>query len=138
MLHQISIEPIQIANWLPKIQTPKAGAIASFIGVVRGQSIGQKVRFLEYEAYHSMALMSFFNIEKAAQRQFLIEKMVIVHRIGRVQVGEPCVLILTAAERRKAALQACSFGIEQVKAKSPIWKKEYFENGTAGWTANQI
>lgn len=135
-MHQISPDRIEIADWFNKMHVPGAGAVASFLGVVRGQSQGLGVQFLEYEAYQGMALQSFCNIEAQAKQQFLIEKMAIVHRVGVVQVGEPCVLVITAAERRKAALEACSFGIEQIKAISPIWKKEHFINGNASWVAN--
>ncbi len=111
------------------IQRPEDGAIAVFQGVVRNHSRGRPTRFLDYEAYEPMALKELENMIADALRKFAIRDVRIVHRLGRLGVGEVSVLIVVAAEHRAAAFGACRWLIDTLKRTVPIWKKEYFADG---------
>jgi molybdopterin synthase catalytic subunit len=116
------------------------GALVTFVGVVREHSEeGDVVCGLSYEAYEPMALQEFERIaHEARERQGAIG-VAIVHRIGDVAVGEVAVVVCVGAEHRAQAFEACSFAIEELKARAPIWKKERYRDGVPGrWRANEM
>ena len=107
-----------------------AGAIVLFSGVVRDQTGGRRVKFLEYEAHGPMALGKMREIAAAARARFPgIRKIAIAHRIGRLEIGESSVLIAVSTAHRGEAFEACRYAIDTLKETVPIWKKEYFEDG---------
>jgi MoaE-MoaD fusion protein len=105
------------------------GAVVVFEGIVRNNTRGRRTLYLEYEAYQAMALKEMEALAGQALQQFKIRDVRIVHRIGRMEIGETSVLIVVASAHRGAAFDACRFAIDTLKKKVPIWKKEYFHDG---------
>ena len=122
-------EKIDIPAVIESINVPAAGGIDVFIGVTRNHSRGKKVLALEYEAYEPMALKTMSGIVDEVKGRWDIDKISIVHRIGRVEIGEASVVIAVSASHRKEAFVACRYAIDTLKKIVPIWKKEYFEDG---------
>lgn len=105
------------------------GAAVVFEGVVRNQTRGRKTLYLDYEAYEEMALRELESLAAQALRQFQIRDLAIVHRLGRLEIGETSVLIAVVSAHRAAAFDACRWLIDTLKRTVPIWKKEHFEDG---------
>jgi MoaE-MoaD fusion protein len=105
------------------------GAILVFEGVVRGNTRGRRTLYLDYEAYEPMALKELKRLQAQAKEKFAITEAAIVHRLGRLQVGETSVLIVVSSAHRAAGFDACRWIIDTLKKTVPIWKKEYFEDG---------
>jgi molybdopterin synthase catalytic subunit len=105
------------------------GAAVVFEGVVRNQTRGRGTLYLEYEAYEEMALRQMKSLVRQAAEQFQIRDVSLIHRLGRLQIGETSVLIVVASAHRAAAFDACRWLIDTLKRTVPIWKKEYFEDG---------
>src|SRR3954471_8911472 len=120
------IDPHQI---VPPMERPEDGAIAMFDGIVRNNSRGRKTLYLEYEAYEEMALKQMEDLISEALKRFPVRDARIVHRLGRIDIGESSVFIAVASAHRAAAFDACRWLIDTLKKTVPIWKKEYFEDG---------
>ena len=105
------------------------GAVVIFEGIVRNHSRGRRSLYLDYEAYESMAINEMQRLAHAALEQFKIRDLRLVHRLGRLQIGETSVLVVVASAHRPAAFEACRWLIDTLKKTVPIWKKEYFEDG---------
>jgi molybdopterin synthase catalytic subunit len=105
------------------------GALILFEGVVRNQTRGRRTLYLDYEAYDGMALQEMESLAEQALQKFPIRDVAIVHRVGRLEIGETSVLIAVASAHRAAAFDACRWLIDTLKRTVPIWKKEYFEDG---------
>jgi len=133
---QIVRERIDVSCFANKIKCPEDGAIVAFEGVVRNNSRGRRTLFLDYEAYDEMAITQMNGLIEKALSQFAIREAVIVHRIGRLQIGETSVAVIVASAHRAAAFDACRWLIESLKQTVPIWKKEYFEDG-AVWAPGE-
>ncbi len=106
-----------------------AGAVATFVGVVRDWNQGRRVLHLEYEAHEPLAVRAFERIAAEAGERWPTVQLAIHHRIGTLQVGEASVMIAAASPHRAEAFAACRYAIERVKQIAPIWKHEYFEGG---------
>jgi molybdopterin synthase catalytic subunit len=113
------------------------GAIVTFDGFVRDQSHNRRTKYLEYEAYESMALAKMREIAVQLHTQFDIHRVAIVHRLGRLEIGETSVFIAVSAPHRGAAFDACRWAIDTLKRSVPIWKKEFFEDG-AVWAEGEL
>jgi MoaE-MoaD fusion protein len=122
-------DPIDTQQSLDAIKRPEDGAAIVFEGVVRNQTRGRKTLYLDYEAYEEMALRQMESLAAQALKQFAVRDAAIVHRLGRLQIGETSVLIIVASAHRAAAFDACRWLIDRLKRTVPIWKKEYFEDG---------
>lgn len=108
----------------------RAGAIVLFSGVVRDQTGGRRVKFLEYEAHAPMAEAKMREIAAAVRARWPdVERIAIIHRIGRLEIGESSVMIAVSSPHRRQAFEACHFAIDTLKETVPVWKKEYFEDG---------
>jgi molybdopterin converting factor subunit 1 len=105
------------------------GASLVFEGIVRNQTRGRKTLYLDYEAYEEMALEQMESLASQALQQFQVRDVAIVHRLGRLEIGETSVLIAVASAHRAAAFDACRWLIDTLKRTVPIWKKEHFEDG---------
>jgi len=114
---------------LASLKDSSDGAAVLFEGVVRNNTRGRKTLFLEYEAYEGMALRQMDELARQALAQFPIRDVGIVHRLGRLEIGETSVAIAVASAHRAAAFEACRWLIDTLKRTVPIWKKEYFEDG---------
>jgi molybdopterin synthase catalytic subunit len=128
-MYHLTGDPIDVADVLASVGDPTAGATATFVGVTRDHNQGRVVRFLEYEAYADMAEREMARIGSEAARRWSICKIAIVHRTGRVPIGQASVVIAVSAAHRAEAFAACRFAIDRLKASVPIWKKEHFEGG---------
>jgi molybdopterin synthase catalytic subunit len=122
-------QAIDTQGILSSLKRGEDGAALVFEGVVRNQTRGRKTLYLIYEAYEEMALQEMETLAVQALQQFLIRDVAIVHRLGRLEIGETSVLIAVASAHRAAAFDACRFLIDTLKRTVPIWKKEYFEDG---------
>jgi len=122
-------ERINAAAEVEKIKRPEDGAAVVFEGVVRNHSRGRRTLFLEYEAYEEMASQQMESLAVQALAQFQVRDVVVVHRLGRLEIGETSVLIIVASAHRAAAFEACRWLIDTLKRTVPIWKKEHFEDG---------
>ena len=122
-------EPIDTQRTLAGLKCPEDGAAVVFEGVVRNQTRGRKTLYLDYEAYEEMALRELESLAAQALRQFPIRDVALVHRLGRLEIGETSVLIVVVSAHRAAAFDACRWLIDTLKRTVPIWKKEYFEDG---------
>jgi molybdopterin synthase catalytic subunit len=105
------------------------GALCLFAGVVRNENDGRRVTHLEYEAYEEMALLVLGEIEAEARSRWPVSEVRVVHRLGRLEIGEASVAVAVASPHRAEAFAACRYVIDTLKAKAPIWKKEFFEGG---------
>ena len=114
---------------LARLKRGEDGAALVFEGVVRNQTRGRKTLYLDYEAYEEMALQEMESLAAQALQQFQVRDVAIVHRLGRLEIGETSVLIAVASAHRAAAFDACRWLIDTLKRTVPIWKKEYFEDG---------
>ena len=130
----IRSEPFTVAEIEATVADPGNGAVCSFSGVVRNQSDGRTVVALEYEAYVPMAERLMREIAEDIGRESGINRIAIVHRVGRLTVGELAVVVSAGAAHRDAAFDAARAGIDRVKKSVPIWKKEYFgDESAAAW-----
>lgn len=120
---------IDTRNVVDSLKRGEDGASLVFEGIVRNQTRGRKTLYLDYEAYEEMALQEMHSLASQALRQFPIRDVAIIHRLGRLEIGETSVLIAVASAHRAAAFDACRWLIDTLKKTVPIWKKEYFEDG---------
>jgi len=121
--------PIKTAPILAAIKRPEDGAVASFDGIVRDNSRGRRTLYLNYSAYEPMALRQMEQLARQALADYAIRDVRLVHRLGRLQIGESSVYIAVASAHRAAAFDACRWLIDTLKKTVPIWKKEYFKDG---------
>jgi len=122
-------EKIDTQELLKQIKQPEDGAAVVFEGVVRNHTRGRRTLYLDYEAYEQMALKQMEELATKALSQFAVRDVALVHRLGRLEVGETSVAIVVASAQRAAAFEACRWLIDTLKRTVPIWKKEYFEDG---------
>jgi molybdopterin synthase catalytic subunit len=111
--------------------------VVVFEGIVRNHSAGRTTLHLEYEAYEAMAIAKMREIGAEMREKFAIRRFAMVHRLGRLEIGETSVLIAVSSAHRAAAFDACRFGIDTLKRNVPIWKKEFFRDG-AVWAEGEI
>ena len=123
---RLTIDAKQVVDGL---KCGEDGASLVFEGVVRNQTRGRKTLYLDYEAYEQMALQELESLASEAIKNFQIRDVAIVHRLGRLEIGETSVLIAVASAHRGPAFDACRWIIDTLKKTVPIWKKEYFEDG---------
>jgi molybdopterin synthase catalytic subunit len=122
-------QAIDTSTVLSRIKRGEDGAAVVFEGVVRNQTRSRKTLYLDYEAYEEMALQQMEGLADQAMQQFKVRDVALVHRLGRLEIGEISVLIVVASAHRAAAFDACRWLIDTLKRTVPIWKKEHFEDG---------
>jgi MoaE-MoaD fusion protein len=122
-------EPIDAEGVVRRLKHPSDGAAVIFDGVVRNNTRGRSTLYLDYEAYEAMALKQMESLSMEARTRFAVRAASIIHRLGRLEIGETSVLIVVAAAHRGAAFDACCWIIDTLKRTVPIWKKEFFEDG---------
>ncbi len=128
-LYRITNDKILASDLARALQAPEDGAVVTFEGVVRNHSNGRKTLYLEYEAYGTMAVRKMEEIGAEAKEKFRINSVGIIHRTGRLEIGETSVAIVVTAAHRRPAFEACQYLIDRLKQVVPVWKKEYFEDG---------
>lgn len=132
-IFQLVRDPIDSRSLIESLKAPEDGALVVFDGFVRNSFKGQRTLYLEYEAYEPMALAKIREIGAYVRVNFAIHRCGIIHRLGRLEIGETSVLIAISSAHRAAAFDACRYAIDALKRGVPIWKKEFFEGG-AVWT----
>jgi molybdopterin synthase catalytic subunit len=136
-IYQLVREPIDMALLARHVRPPEDGAIVTFDGFVRNQSHSRPTLYLDYEAYESMALAKMREIGVQLHEKYAIHRVAMVHRLGRLEIGDTSVFIAVSAPHRAAAFDACRFAIDTLKRTVPIWKKEYFADG-AVWADGEL
>lgn len=122
-------EPIITSAAISRLKRPEDGAAVIFEGVVRDNTRGRRTLYLDYEAYEAMALKQMEGLAESARERYKVRGVSILHRLGRLEIGETSVLIIVASAHRSAAFDACRWLIDTLKKTVPIWKKEHFEDG---------
>ena len=136
-LIQLVRQPISVSRLVRYVRSASDGAVVAFVGCAGDNSQGRRTLYLEYEAYESMALAKMREIAAEMHHKFSIGRIAMVHRLGRLDIGEASVLVVVGAPHRAAALDACRYGIDTLKKTVPIWKKEFFEDG-AVWADGEL
>ncbi len=126
----IQKEPLNESEILENIGTDVDGAVVAFVGRARNFSEGKEVLYLEYEAYESMARRELEKICKTAFEQWPLSGCTVIHRYGRVEIGEASIVIGVSSPHRKEAFEAAMYIIDTIKQTVPIWKKEYYADGS--------
>jgi molybdopterin synthase catalytic subunit/molybdopterin converting factor small subunit len=125
----LSEEPLSLEAVVSEVRRDEAGAIATFVGTARDRSRGRTVRHLEYEGYEGMAERMMEDLAAELARRHELSAIAIHHRVGRVDIGEPSVVVAVSAPHRADALAACREAIDELKVSVPLWKKEVYEDG---------
>ncbi len=136
LLSLLTREPIQTQELVASAKSGEDGAVVVFDGMVRDNSRGRPTLYLDYEAYEELAIRQMKELVHQAIGRFAIRDAWIVHRLGRLQIGETSVLIVVASAHRAPAFEACRWLIDTLKKTVPIWKKETFQDG-AVWAAGE-
>ena len=126
---ELTTDPINITSVARRVVPPQCGATVTLDGYVRQFTMGRETLYLVYEAYDEMALKEMKKLIEKAHEQFEISNVGIVHRTGRLEIGETSVVISVAAPHRRAAIEACEWLIRELKRTVPIWKKEVYADG---------
>ena len=134
---ELTTEPIDVGQVARRVVLPGCGATVTLDGYAREWTKGKQTLYLVYEAYDSMALSEMRRLGDEAHKQFDIAHLGIVHRTGRLEIGETSVVIAVSAPHRKAAFQACEWAIRELKRTVPIWKKEVYVDGEEWVTGRQ-
>jgi molybdopterin synthase catalytic subunit len=119
------------------VEDPGAGAICTFLGVVRDNNLGREVDYLEYEAYPDMAVPAMQRIAGEIRERWDVIEVAMVHRVGRLEIGEVSVGIAISSPHRAEAFEACHYAIDRLKETVPIWKKEVWADGEE-WTEGTV
>jgi molybdopterin synthase catalytic subunit len=128
----LTTAPLELGALLAQVNSPGHGGIAAFLGTVRDHHGGREVVRLEYSAYAPMAEAECARIIAEAQSRWPVA-VALQHRVGRLEIGDPAVAIVVGSAHRDEAFTACRYMIEELKRRVPIWKKEYFVDGTVEW-----
>ena len=128
-LYRIQEGPISADALHHAVLRDSDGAVATFAGVVRDHSLGRRTSYLVYDAYREMAEKKMEEIGREVKANWEVDRVGMLHRVGRLEIGETSVLIAISAPHRKAALEACHYAIDRLKETVPIWKKEVWTDG---------
>jgi len=136
-IYQLVRETIDMIGLVQHVRAAEDGAIVTFDGFVRNESHNRATLYLEYEAYESMALSKMREIGEELHEKYRIHCVAMMHRLGRLEIGETSVFIAVSAPHRAAAFDACRYAIDTLKRTVPIWKKEFFADG-AVWADGEL
>jgi molybdopterin synthase catalytic subunit len=125
----ITSEPIDLSKILAEAKDRSAGGITLFIGSIRDHNEKERIYEIYFEAYKEMAEQNLAEVENEARKRWNIQRFVAVHRIGNLIVGDVSVAVAVSAEHRKEAFEACKYGIDMIKMRAPIWKREVSDSG---------
>jgi molybdopterin synthase catalytic subunit len=130
---QLTREVIDYLALTESVRDPRCGAVALFLGTVRELTGDQHTVYLDYEAYAPMAERKLAEIEAEVCRRWPVARLAMVHRLGRLHVGEVSVAVAVSCPHRAEAFEACRFAIDTLKELVPIWKKEHAPDGSSDW-----
>jgi molybdopterin synthase catalytic subunit len=132
----IHFAPLSMNEIYNKADDAANGAVVVMSGTVRNQTDGKPVVNLEYQAYEPMALQVFYQIAANIRQKWAdVNRVVIYHRVGRLQIGEISVVVAVGCPHRAEAFEACRYAIDTLKHNAPIWKKEHFHDGSSNWVS---
>jgi molybdopterin synthase catalytic subunit len=126
----ITSDPLDAAPLVAAVRRDEAGAIALFYGVVRNENLGRRVQYLEYDAYPEMAIKKMREVADEVRAKFPVAEVGVLHRIGRLEIGETSLLVAVSSGHRKEAFEACHYAVDRIKQIVPVWKKEVWEDGS--------
>jgi molybdopterin synthase catalytic subunit len=132
-MFKVTTEPLDIRTVNDLVKRPTDGAVVTFDGIVRNNFDGRAVHALEYEAYAAMAEKKMAQIGQEVRQKFPIGEIAMIHRLGRLDIGESSIVIAVAAPHRHEAFEACAYAMDRVKEEVPVWKKEFFNDGDEHW-----
>ncbi len=130
---ELTHDPIDYLAVTERVRRPGCGAVVTFLGTVREMTDGKVTTALEYEAYPGMAEKKLAEIEAETRQRWPVGEIVLVHRLGRLEVGEVSVAVAVSCPHRADAFDACRFAIDRLKDMVPIWKKENWADGSTEW-----
>ncbi len=130
---RLTTEAIDTPALLKEIADPRDGAAVLFLGVVRNHHQGRAVQRIDYEAYEPMALKELQKITEDVARAHELQRVLVVHRLGRHEIGDASIAVVIGSPHRAPAFEAARQIMDRVKVDVPIWKKEFFEDGTIEW-----
>lgn len=131
MLIRVTGDVLDTAEAVAAVATPAAGAINVFLGVVRDSNLGRSVQYLEYDAYPAMAEKVMRQLAEEARERFGLLDCAVLHRTGRLEIGEASLLIVVSSAHRAASFEGGEWLVDEIKKKVPVWKKEVWEDGEA-------
>lgn len=131
MLIRVTGEVLRTDDAVAAVASPGAGAVNVFLGVVRDNNLGRTVRYLEYDAYPAMAEKVMREIAQEAVERFELEDCAVLHRTGRLEIGETSLLIAVSSGHRAASFEGGHWLVDEIKKRVPVWKKEVWEDGEA-------
>ena len=126
----IQSEPLDPAPLVEAVRRDGAGAVALFYGIVRNENLGRSVQYLEYDAYPEMALKKMREVADEVRAKFPVAAVGVLHRIGRLEIGETSLLVAVSSGHRKEAFEACHYAVDRIKQIVPVWKKEVWTDGS--------
>ena len=126
----ITSDPLDPAPLVAAVRRDDAGAIALFYGVVRNENLGRRVQYLEYDAYPEMAIKKMREVADEVRAKFPVVEVGVLHRIGRLEIGETSLLVAVSSGHRREAFEACHYAVDRIKQIVPVWKKEVWEDGS--------
>ncbi len=132
-MFKVTMEPLNAQAVNDLVKLPTDGAVVTFDGIVRNNFDGRAVQSLEYEAYAEMAEKKMAQIGQEVRRKFPVGEIAMMHRLGRLDIGESSIVIAVAAPHRHEAFEACAYAMDRIKEEVPIWKKELFADGDDHW-----
>ena len=132
-MFKITSEEIELGDVIRAVEAGDAGAIVHFLGVVRNNTEGREVSYLEYEAYPPMAEKKMAEIAEEVHEKWGLNRVAMIHRVGRLEIGEVSVAVAVASPHRKEAFEACHFAMNRLKQIVPIWKREVWADGEEEW-----
>jgi molybdopterin synthase catalytic subunit len=132
-MFKITNEVITAEEVIRAVEADDAGAVVTFLGTVRNNTGGRGVQFLEYEAYTPMAEKKMAEIAQEIYEKWGLEHVAMIHRVGRLEIGEVSVAVAVASPHRKDGFEACKYAMDRLKQIVPIWKREVWEDGEEEW-----
>jgi molybdopterin synthase catalytic subunit len=136
-MFEITHEPLDPAPLVAAVRQDDSGAVTLFYGVVRNENLGRAVQYLEYDAYPEMAIKKMREVADEVRARFPVTGIGVLHRIGRLEIGETSLLVAVSSGHRKESFEACHYAVDRIKQIVPIWKKEVWEDGSA-WIEGHI
>ena len=128
-MFEITSDVLDPAPLVAAVRRDESGAVALFYGVVRNENMGRSVQYLEYDAYPEMAIKQMKEVAEEVRARYPVTGVGVLHRIGRLEIGETSLLVAVSSGHRGEAFDACHFAVDRIKQIVPIWKKEVWENG---------
>ncbi|WP_054705334.1 molybdenum cofactor biosynthesis protein MoaE [Bacillus sp. JCM 19041] len=136
-MYHLTKEPIEVQPIINQVTDRNCGAIATFIGTVRELTAGKKTLRLEYHAYEEMAVKMLERIGNEVEQKWAGSKVAITHRLGMLEISDIAIVIAVSSPHRKAAYEGNAYAMERIKEMVPIWKKEFWEDGSE-WVGDQL